>query len=42
MAAYKGLWKHATPLSKPKFCQLFANDPVLIVDPQLTPPKIVY
>ena len=36
MATCKGLWVHVTTLTKPKFCQLFMDVHILIVDPQLT------
>ena len=42
MATCKGLWVHVTTLTKPKFCQLFMNAHILIVDPQLTPPELIY
>ena len=42
MATCKGLWVHVTPLTKPKFCQLFMNVHILIVDPELTPPELIY
>ena len=42
MATCKGLWVHVTTLTKPKFCQLFMDVHILIVDPQLTPPELIY
>ena len=42
MATCKGLWVRVTTLTKPKICQLFMNFHILIVDPELTPPELIY
>ena len=42
MATCKGLWVHVTTLTKLKFRQLFMDVHILIVDPQLTPPELIY